>query len=197
MLKLCEMIEKDPYEYCKINRGRSKPRVPLNEEELIKLRRAKLGAKLGRARDLFIFASYTGLSFADVMLFDFEKMTQKKGEIYYIDSERLKTGTNFFTPILKPAMDVLIKYRFKLPRITNQKANDYLHLIEEKLGFTKNLTFHLARHSFATLALAHDVPIEDVARMLGHKDIKVTQIYCKILNTTVQRHSEALAASIL
>ena len=147
-------------------------------------------------RDLFIFSAYTGLAYADVERFDFEKMTQKTGKMYCIDSERLKTGTEFYTPILKPAMDVLKKYKFKLPKISNQKANDYLHLIEAQMKLRKSLTFHIARHSFATLVLSHDVPIEDVARMLGHKDIRVTQIYCKTLKTTVERHSEALASRI-
>ena len=67
-----------------------------------------------------------------------------------------------------------------------------MHVIEVILGIQKSLTFHLARHSFATLALAHDVPVEDVARMLGHTDIKTTQIYAKILNTTIERHAVAL-----
>ena len=197
ILKLNEIIESDPYEYCKISRGHSKPRTPLTEEELLKMRKAKLIDKLDRVRDLFIFAAYTGMAYADVQRFNFNEMTHKIGRLYYIDSERLKTGTEFYTPILKPAMDVLKKYNFKLPRITNQKANDYLHVIEVQCGFKKSLTFHLARHSFATLALAHDVPIEDISRMLGHSDIKTTQIYCKILKTTVQRHSEALASQIL
>lgn len=197
ILKLNEIIEHDPYEYCKISRGHSKPRTPLTEQELLKLRKVQLIDKLDRVRDLFIFAAYTGMAYADVQRFDFKKMTHKIGRLYYIDSERLKTGTEFYTPILKPAMDVLKKYDFKLPKITNQKANDYLHVIEVQCGFKKSLTFHLARHSFATLALAHDVPIEDISRMLGHSDIKTTQIYCKILKTTVQRHSEALASSIL
>ena len=197
ILKLNEIIEHDPYEYCKISRGHSKPRTPLTEQELLKMRKVQLIDKLDRVRDLFIFAAYTGMAYADVQRFDFKKMTHKIGRLYYIDSERLKTGTEFYTPILKPAMDVLKKYDFKLPKITNQKANDYLHVIEVQCGFKKSLTFHLARHSFATLALAHDVPIEDISRMLGHSDIKTTQIYCKILKTTVQRHSEVLASSIL
>ena len=197
ILKLNEIIEQDPYDFCQISRGHSKPRTPLTEEELLKMRKAKLIDKLDRVRDLFIFAAYTGMAYADVQRFNFNEMTHKIGRLYYIDSERLKTGTEFYTPILKPAMDVLKKYNFKLPRITNQKANDYLHVIEVQCGFKKSLTFHLARHSFATLALAHDVPIEDISRMLGHSDIKTTQIYCKILKTTVQRHSEALASQIL
>ena len=109
--------------------------------------------------------------------------------MYYIDGSRIKTGVNFYTPILKPAMDVLKKYKFKLPQISNQKANDYLHVLQDRMGLRKNLTFHLARHSFATMALANDVPIENVARMLGHTDIKTTQIYAKILNTTIERHA--------
>ena len=106
MLKLNEVIEKDPYDYCKIPRGHSKVRNPLTEDELCKLRRAKLDTRLDRVRDLFIFAAYTGLAYADVQLFDFEKMTQKHDKMYYIDGKRLKTGTEFYTPILKPAMNV-------------------------------------------------------------------------------------------
>ena len=196
ILKLNEIIPQDPYELCKFSRGHSKERTPLSEEELIALRNVKLIDKLDRVRDLFIFAAYTGLAYVDVQSFDFDKMTQKIGKIYYIDGTRIKTGTPFYTPILKPAMDVLNKYNFKLPRITNQKANEYLHVIEAILGTQKSLTFHLARHSFATLALAHDVPIENVARMLGHTDIKTTQIYCKILKTTIERHSLSLDSAI-
>ena len=196
ILKLNEVIEHDPYDYCKISRGHSKPRTPLTEQELLKLRKVKLIDKLDRVRDLFIFAAYTGMAYADVQRFNFKEMTHKIGRLYYIDSERLKTGTEFYTPILKPAMNVLEKYDFKLPHITNQKANDYLHVIEVQCGFKKSLTFHLARHSFATLALAHDVPIEDISRMLGHSDIKTTQIYCKILKTTIERHAESLASKI-
>ena len=196
ILKLNEIIEKDPYEICKFYHGRSKPRTPLTEPELLALRRIKLVDKLDRVRDLFIFAAYTGLAYVDVESFDFDSMTQQIGDMFYINSTRTKTGTKYYTPILKPAMDVLKKYNFRLPRITNQKANEYLHVIEAQLGITKSLTFHLARHSFATLALANDIPIENVAKMLGHTDIKTTQIYCKVLNTTIERHSNALASRI-
>lgn len=196
ILKLNEMIEQDPYDLCKIPHGHSKVRIPLLEDELCRLRKVKLNDKLARVRDLFIFSAYTGLAYSDVYCFDFKKMTRHIGNMYYIDGERLKTGTAFYTPILKPALQVLKKYNYKLPKISNQKANDYLHIIEAAIGIRQSLTFHLARHSFATLALAHDVPIEDVARMLGHTDIKTTQIYCKILKTTIERHSESLASKI-
>ena len=191
------IIEKDPYTMCHFPRGRSKERRPLTETELKKIRDAELSDKEARVRDLFIFAAYTGLAFCDVMQFNFKTMTEQSGDMYFIDGSRLKTGTSFFTPILPPAMEVLQRYDYKLPKITNQKANDYLHLIESRLGINKSITFHVARHSFATLSLSHDVPIEKVARMLGHTDIKTTQIYAKILKTTVEKHAFALSNSIM
>ena len=190
------MIPTDPYTQVKFSRGKSKERRPLLEEELTKMRKLKLDEKTGNVRDLFIFSAYTGLAFCDVMAFDFETMTEHEGKLFYIDGSRLKTGTQFFTPILKPAMEVLKKYHFSLPKISNQKANDYLHIIQAAMKLNKNLTFHVARHSFATLALAHDVPIENVARMLEHQNIRTTQIYAKVLKTTIERHAISLQKAI-
>ena len=190
-------IPQDPYQVVTLRRGKSKEREPLTELELKMMRSYKFEGKLDRVRDLFIFSAYTGLSFCDTQTFDFGSMTKKEGNMYYIDGSRIKTETKFFTPILGPAMKVLEKYDFKLPKISNQKANDYLHVIQMELHISQKLTFHVARHSFATMALAHDVPIENVARMLGHQDIKTTQIYAKILRTTIERHATALQRSII
>ena len=189
-------IKKDPYDSVTIKRGKCKERKPLTETELKLMRSYKFEGKLARVRDLFIFAAYTGLSFCDTQNFDFESMTKKEGDLYYIDGSRIKTETKFFTPILSPAMKVLEKYEYQLPKISNQKANDYLHVIQMELHIRQKLTFHVARHSFATMALAHDIPIENVARMLGHQDIKTTQIYAKVLRTTIERHATALQRSI-
>ena len=190
-------IDKDPYELITFPRGKCKERRPLNETELKKMREMKLPEREARIRDLFIFAAYTGLAFCDTQDFDFRTMTEQIGDLYYIDGSRLKTGTNFFTPILPPAMEVLKKYNFKLPKISNQKANDILHMIEVRMGLNKPVTFHVARHSFATLSLSHDIPIEKVARMLGHKDIKTTQIYAKVLKSTIANHASDLSKVIL
>lgn len=112
----------------------------------------------------------------------------------YIDGERLKTGSKFFTPILPPAMDVLKRYDYKLPKISLQKYNDYLHIIEEKTGFNKPITSHLARHSFATTVLNNGVPVEVLARMMGHHNISVTQIYAKILTSSIEHYANILRA---
>lgn len=196
-LERTEQITRNPYKMVTFNRGKTKERQPLLESELKNMRDYPFDGKLERVRDLFIFSAYTGLAFCDVQNFDYQSMTVKEGNLVYIDGNRIKTDTKFFTPILSPAMEVLKKYDYKLPKISNQKANDYLHLIQAQLGIKKNLTFHVARHSFATLALAHDVPIENVARMLGHEDIRTTQIYAKILRTTIERHACNLQSAIL
>ena len=188
-------IKSNPYESssCRFERGRSKERNPLTEEELLRVRNLNgLGPKLDRARDIFVFCAYTGLSYVDSQSFDFFSMAEKHDDMYFIDGKRCKTGSCFFTPILPPALDVLMKYKFQLPQISNQKLNDYLHLIERLAGLRKPMTTHIARHSFATLVLSYDIPIENLARMLGHTNIKTTQIYAKILKTTIERHSRNL-----
>lgn len=147
------IIEKDPYTMCHFPRGKSKERRPLTEKELKMMRDAELPDKEAKVRDLFIFAAYTGLAFYDVMDFNFKTMTEQSGDMWFIDGSRLKTGTKFFTPILAPAMEVLQQYNYELPKISNQKANDYLHLIESRLGINKSITFHIASHSISSFTL--------------------------------------------
>ncbi len=181
-----EMIAEDPYQYVKFPKGSNKERNPLDESELLKMRKLKCTGHLDRARDLFIFMAYTGLAFCDMELFDFDTMTVDRTDYTYIDGERLKTGSNFFTPILPPAMDVLKKYNYKLPLISNQKLNEYCHVIEALCQINKPVTCHIGRHSFATLMINYGFPLESVKKMLGHKDIKTTQIYAKISTKKVE-----------
>lgn len=185
-------ISRDPYKVITIPSGTSAERRPLTEEEIHKLCTIQLRGKEEKARDLFIFSCFTGLSYSDAQAFDFTTMTDKHGELFFIDGSRIKNDSRYYTPILPPAMAVLRMYQYKLPRMSNQKLNDYLHLIEYKISLNKPLTSHLARHTFATMVLSHDVPIESLSRMLGHKDIRTTQLYAKILKTTIHRCSEDL-----
>ena len=181
-----EMISSNPYAYVKFPKGKNKERNPLIEEDLVKMREAEYTGHLGRARDLFVFMAYTGLAYCDMALFDYKTMTEVHDDYTYIDGSRLKTGSNFFTPILPPAMEVLKKYNYKLPVRSNQKINDYLHVIEAEMHINKPVTCHIARHSFATLMLSYNIPIEKVKRMLGHKNIATTQIYAKVLKKNVE-----------
>lgn len=188
-------IQANPYDHpmCHFKKGDNATRHPLTEEELHKLISMKFTSeRLETARDLFIFSAYTGLAYADAQHFDFYTMVEKVNETYYIDGSRVKTGQDFYTPILPPAMDVLKKYDYRLPKISNQKLNDNLHIVEAYAGFSKSMTSHIARHSFATLLISYGVPIENVAKMLGHAEVKTTQIYAKVLKETVEKYTQNL-----
>lgn len=188
-----EYIRKNPYDHFEDKRGRAKPRKPLTRDELEALRSLPLSGKLDRVRDLFVFCCYTGLAVADLAAFSYERHVVERSGMLYIDGNRIKTGTEFFTPLLKPAMDILTKYDNKLPVISGQKYNDYLHVIEAKLGLRKPLTSHVARHTFATtVCLANDIPIETVSKMLGHRHVSTTEIYAKVMQDNVERAARSL-----
>ena len=194
-----DYIPKNPYEspLCKFKRGECKERKPLTEDELLKVYKlTDLTGGEEHARDLFIFSAFTGLAYADNQNFDFEEMTVKLGKTYYIDGERLKNGHSFFTPILPPAMAILKKYDFELPKMTNQKMNQFLHLVQARAKLRKPMTSHVARHSFATMVLNQDIPIEDLAKMMGHTNITTTRIYAKIQTKTIERHAANMAKSM-
>ncbi|MEJ7627421.1 MAG: site-specific integrase [Ferruginibacter sp.] len=110
----------------------------------------------------------------------------------WIRMERKKTEISFMVPLLRPALELLNKYlgdkstAFVFPVLSNQKMNDNLKIIQEITGISKNLTTHLARHSFATtITLNNDVPIETVSRMMGHTNLRTTQLYAKVLDAKI------------
>lgn len=109
-------IPRNPYKIVSVTRGKSKERQPLLESELKKMRDYPFDGKLERVRDLFIFSAYTGLAFCDVQNFDYQSMTVKEGDLVFIDGNRIKTDTKFFTPILAPAMEVLKNMTSNCPR---------------------------------------------------------------------------------
>jgi integrase len=109
----------------------------------------------------------------------------------WIRIKRTKTGTSSNIPILPIAKSILLKYNSTLnqpgqkllPTYSNQRTNSYLKEIADTCGINKNLTFHIARHTFATtVTLSNGVPIESVSKMLGHRSLKITQHYAKIID---------------
>ena len=177
------LIAESPYDKYKTPKGRSKVRICLNMEEVMRFRNYT-GPTAFRQKiaDLFIVQCYTGLAYADLMRTDFTKL-QKVGEDYVLTSEtRLKSGTRFILFCLPPVMAILEKYEFKLPFLEYHVYNRHLKILGQKLGITKEVTTHIGRHTFATtIALGSGIPIEVVSKMLGHTNIQVTQIYAKIL----------------
>ena len=189
------IIEESPYLRFKAERGKHKPKEALNEEELAAVRSLELSDEsLSKTRDLFVFCCFTGLAHADMDAFDFSRDVVTVHGCNYIDKQRVKTGTKYYTPILPPAMAVLEKYHYHLPRFSQQAYNRLLKCIGVLIGTKKNLSSHIARYTFATtVLLAHEVPIESVSKMMGHTRIQITQVYAKILNSSVEKQAERLA----
>jgi site-specific recombinase XerD len=158
--------------------------------------------RLTLVRDIFIFSCFTGLSYADI-----EKL--KRSEIIvgidgeqWISTTRQKTETASRIPLLPTALEILEKYRdhpkcvnqgLILPILSNQNMNGYLKEITDMVGIEKRLTFHCARHTFATtVTLTNGVPIETVSKMLGHTNLKTTQQYAKIVDIKVSEDMKLL-----
>ncbi len=173
-------------------------RVFLSPEELNIIQKKDFQVeRIGQVRDIFLFSCYTGLAYADVKkLQKNEIVTGVDGELW-IHTRRQKTNISSRIPLLLPAIEILKKYNehpkcvvdgVLLPVLSNQKMNAYLKEIVEICGIGKNLTYHIARHTFATtVTLMNDVPIETVSKMLGHSSIKMTQHYAKVLDVKVGR----------
>lgn len=187
------IISENPYGGLKINRGKSDKRKYLTYEEMRRMERCRItDPSVNRVRDLFLFQCYTGLAYSDLYKFDFASDVERRGNKFIIADRRVKTNEDYFIVLLSPAMDILKKYDFDLPVISNQKYNDYLKVAASFAKIDKNLTTHCARHTFAVFALNNGVPMEVVSKMLGHTNIKTTQIYAKVLNTEVEKGFDVL-----
>jgi site-specific recombinase XerD len=153
-------------------------------------------ARLNLPRLMFIFSCYTGLSYADMKKLCCRHIETKEDGKRWVVLHRKKTGIRSAIPLLPQAIEILDRFEPPfipdldlpiLPMISNQKMNVYLKEIGELCGINKPLTFHLARHSFATsVTLTHGVDITSISAMLGHVSIKTTQHYCKVVDTKVQ-----------
>lgn len=205
IIRLCvanDWLDKDPFKAYKIT-SKETHRNFLLKEELDQLINKQVNSeRLERVRDIFIFSCYTGLSYADVVELTPADISIGIDGIQWIFTKRAKTDTSSRIPLLPIANDIIQKYKnapdvlrsgLLLPKLSNQKINDYLKEIAVKCEFNKKLTFHCARHTFATtVTLTNDVPIETVSKMLGHKSIRTTQIYAKILDSKVSSDMQKL-----
>lgn len=178
------------------NKIKTVDRVYLTTEELQEMANKDLSTdRLTQVRDIFLFCCFTGLAYADVKkLRRWEIVTGVDGE-QWIVIKRLKTDTPSRIPLLPTAMNLILRYADHphcqnsgrvLPVLSNQKMNAYLKEIADVCGIIKPITFHIARHTFATtVTLLNGVPIESVSKMLGHTNIQTTQHYAKILDIKV------------
>lgn len=158
--------------------------------------------RLERVKDCFIFSCYTGLSYVDVKELTLNQITRGIDNNHWIFTKREKTNETVKIPILPKAMTIIDKYKrvsemkaskTLLPLCSNQKANSYLKEITKDCGIHKNVTFHVARHTFATtVMLSNGVPIETVSKLLGHTKLTTTQIYARVVESKISEDFQNL-----
>lgn len=181
-----DKLDKDPTEGLKIKRGEAEGERWLSVEEVSKLEKAEnLPHYLSVIRDLFLIQCYTGLAYADLMDFSPEKISEVDG-VTVLTGKRRKSGEEYITVILPPLEQLLVKYNYQIPKRTNQVYNRSLKILSMACNIDKPLTTHWARRTCGMLMLNKGYPIEVVAKVLGHTDIRTTQrCYAKILDKTV------------
>lgn len=188
-------LRQDPFsEFSLAKRYTERPY--LTERELVTIAQKIFPTdRLSIVRDVFLFSCYTGLAYADVQKLKRSEIVVGFDGEKWIDTTRQKTNSISKIPLLPVSQSIIAKYDDHpvclvkgtvLPILSNQKMNAYLKEIADTCGINKNLTFHVARHTFATtVTLGNGVPIESVSKMLGHKNLKQTQHYAKILDAKV------------
>jgi site-specific recombinase XerD len=178
----------------------------LEMEELLRMYNKPLINRLAEIRDVYIFCCFTGYGYIDVEALTRENIYNGLDGNKWVSKARGKTNERESVPLLPIADEIIKKYsdhpycmvRHKLlPVNSNQKYNAYLKEIADICEININLTTHTARHTFATtVTLEHDVSLETVSKMLGHKSIKTTQIYAKITQRKVSNNMELLKSRL-
>lgn len=171
------------------------PIVPksLTSAELKKMMKAKLSKPyLGFVRDMFLFSSFTGIAFGDMRNLTEQNLSVAEDGVRWIHLKRKKTGTPCHIPLLEIPLQLIEKYKGianedKLfPMISCSKTNIYLKRIAAECGIDKRVTFHMARHCYASVVtLSQGVPLETVAELLGHRDWRATRIYAQVSNEKI------------
>jgi site-specific recombinase XerD len=190
-----QWMDRDPFYNYKVQ-FETVEREFLNEKEVKTLIEKELHIdRLKLVRDMFVFSCYTGLAYSDVKKLSSNDITTGIDGGKWIRIKRTKTKSLSSIPLLPIAEEIIVRYKTHpevqkgnciLPVLSNQKSNAFLKEIAALCGITKPLTTHLARHTFATtITLTNGVPIETVSKMLGHKDLRTTQHYARIVDRKI------------
>ena len=195
-------IKADPFANYRI-RIKKVDRGYLTQEEVESIIEKRFPTKrLEQVRDIFVFSCFCGLAYIDVKKLRKENIRTSFDGNLWIMGKREKTDVTFSIPLLDIPKNILEKYEGTLPdnRIlpvpSNQKMNAYLKEIGDLCEINKEISFHLARHTFATLTLSKGVSIESVSKMLGHTNIRTTQIYARITDAKISHDMNAFAGKV-
>lgn len=165
----------------------------LTREELQRLMATPLHSpRLYLIRDLFLFSCYTGISYGDMCRLTAANLETAEDGTVWIKATREKTNIEFEIPLLDLPLRIIDKYRV-LPMYGNSELNKGLKLLAAACGIDRKLTFHMARHTYATeITLSHGVPMETVSRMLGHSRVDTTQIYAQVTDDKIDTDTQSL-----
>lgn len=192
-------IKENPYSKVPrgtVKRGETDKMDYLTFEQMQLIENADMSTPaLTRTRDLFVFQMYTGLSYADLVAFDFSEYTNVGGKWIY-NGHRIKSGVKYFNQLLPPALRILEKYNYRLPVIDNADYNRNLKMVAVESGIKRRLYSHLARHTFATFMLSRGARLQNVSRMLGHTNTRQTLKYAATLEMDVQNDFDAIAKDL-
>jgi integrase len=192
-------IDRNPYERLKgqFKRGERENVEYLTEDEMRAFEQLSLptGSALEVARDLFVFQMYTGLPYSDAQAFNIGDY-KWDGVAWNHIGERIKTGLPYVSRLLSPAVAILEKYGWEIPKMNNADYNHHLKSLGQMAGIKTRLHTHLARHTFATFMLRNGAKIENVSRMLGHTNIVQTQRYAKVLAKSVHDDFSAMESRL-
>lgn len=197
------MIRQDPFFNYVPTRVRPERRW-LSNEEIEKIMKTPIAHKSTNfVRDMFILSSFTGLAYVDVKNLQESNIKEMADGSKWIVINRKKTGTPSYIPLLDIPMRIIEKYRGtgkngKLFNLMNSpEVNLYLKKIAKAAGIEKRLTYHMSRFTFATtVCLTQGVPIESLSQMMGHTNIKTTQIYAEVTKTKINEDMTNLAERI-
>ena len=176
----------NPFQNLKYSKG--KPEIEyLTEEEIKRLVEKDLGIeRLERVRDLAVFQIASGMAYIDTQRLTPEDIHYDENGNCYIYKERQKTKVQYTAVVFPEGVEVLKKYNYKLPSISNQKGNAYLKELQTICGIGKTLHFHLFRKTYGTRLLNRGVRLETVSKCLGHSSTQITQAaYSKLLKSTI------------
>ncbi len=194
-------VEKNPFDGFKLHYEPT-DRGFLTDAEIQKLLKKEFKiARLRLVRDLFIFSCFTGLAFIDVVGLTRENLVELDGRMWLM-TKRHKTNIPSNVLLLDIPLAIIERYKGQdptghlLPTYSHQKVNSYLKEIADVCEIDRNLTFHLARHTFATMSISKGVSMESVSKMLGHTSIRTTQIYARITNKKVEEDMMALSGKL-
>lgn len=197
-------VSKNPFSTVKIHFDPVERDVLTKSELAALIQTDMIFDRLEKMRDIFVFACFTGLAHCDVAGLTKENIiTDEAGQVW-LKTHRQKTSEVVDIPLLEIPQLIIKKYQGMkelngklLPTLTNSCSNLYLKEVAVRCGINKTLTFHMARHTFATtVTLSNGVPIESVAKMLGHRNIRTTQIYAKVIKDKLAEDMSKLATRI-